>query len=129
MSRRGFTLLETLVAMAILGLGLAALYPVFGAMLDRDAQAQSAATAASLARSLAARLDVDLPLALGTSAGNFADGYRWTMKIQPYGGDEDRSAWPLRPYEIETSVFWPAGGAERSLTLTTLRLAPKGSTP
>ncbi|MEI9984493.1 MAG: type II secretion system protein [Aliidongia sp.] len=121
----GFTLIETVVAMAILGLGLAALFPVFGAVLDRNFKADSQAMAASLAQSLTARLGADLPLAPGMSSGSFGNGYRWEMEISPYGEAGDRDAWPLAPYQVLATVRWQAGGRERSMTLTTLRLASK----
>lgn len=126
---RGFTLIETVVALAILGLGLAVLIPVFGDVLDRNARADARATAASLAQSLLARLDNDLPLAPGTTTGRFDNGYRWEIAITPYGDDADRGAWPLTPYQVLATVAWPAGQAERSVMLTTLRLAPKGAAP
>jgi general secretion pathway protein I len=121
----GFTLIETVVALAILGLGLAVLFPVFADVLDRNFRADSQSLAASLAQSLTARLGADLPLAAGTSNGRFENGYRWELAISPYGEAEDRSAWPMAPYQVQATVLWSTGGGERSITLTTLRLGSK----
>lgn len=121
----GFTLIETVVALAILGLGLAVLFRVFGDVLDRDFQSESKATAASLAQSLEARLGQDLPIAPGLSSGAFGNGYHWQVEISPYGEARDRVAWPISPYQILITVSWPFGAGERSITLTTLGLAPK----
>ena len=121
----GFTLIESVVALAILGLGLASLIRVFGGVLDRDFQSESKAKAASLARSLEARLGLELPIAPGSSSGTFDSGYRWRLDISPYGDDQDRAAWPMSPYQILITVSWPFGDGYRSVTLTTLGLAPK----
>ena len=121
----GFTLIETVVALAILGLGLAVLIRVFGDILDRDFQSESKAKAASLAQSLEARLGLDLPIAPGQSSGAFDNGYRWQLDISPYGDAQDRAAWPLSPCQILITVSWPFGAGNRSITLTTLGLAPK----
>src|SRR5580658_2784834 len=127
--RAGFTLIETVAALAILGLGLAVLLPLLGDVLDRDVRADSQATAASLLRSLGARLGRDLPLASGISSGSFDDGYRWELAISPYGEAEDRKAWPMAPYQVEATVLWTWAGRERSGTSTTLRLGPKDAEP
>jgi general secretion pathway protein I len=121
----GFTLIETVVALAILGLGLAVLFRVFGDALDRDFQSATKAQAASLAQSLEARLGLDLPIASGSSSGTFDNGYRWQLDISPYGDAQDRAAWPMSPYQILITVSWPFGAGYRSITLTTLELAPK----
>lgn len=126
---RGFTLIEAVVALAILGLGLAALIPVFGDVLDRNFRSSSQVMAASLAQSLTARLGADLALVPGTSRGSLDNGYRWELAVAPYGADEDRAAWPMAPYQVQATVLWQAGGRERSVTLTTLRLVPKEAAP
>ena len=125
----GFTLIETVVALAILGLGLAALIRIFGDVLDRNFQSESRAKAASLAQSMEARLGLDLPITPGLSSGTFDNGYRWQLEISPYGDTEDRAAWPISPYEVLVTVSWPFGAGYRSVTLTTLGLAPKGERP
>jgi general secretion pathway protein I len=133
MSRRrreaGFTLIETVVALTILSLGLVALVPVFGEVLDRDFRSDSQAVAASLAQSLTARLGVDLPLTAETKSGSFGNGYRWEVAVQPYGDAEDRAAWVLAPYQVQVTIRWSVGTDERSITLTTLRLGPKDAAP
>ena len=123
----GFTLIETVVAFAILAVGLGALFRVYGDVLDHDFRAHSQAMAASLAQSLEARLGVDLPVASGSTTGDFDHDFRWQLDISPYGDDGDRAAWPLTPYQVLVTVSWPFGDGRRSITLTTLRLGPKGA--
>lgn len=125
----GFTLIEAVVALAVLALSLTVLVPVFGEVIERSSRATAQATAASLASSLTARLGTDLPLVEGKTSGAFGNGYGWELEIAAYGGAEDRAAWPVAPYQVQATVTWSAGGRERSVTVTTLRLAPKDGPP
>jgi general secretion pathway protein I len=123
----GFTLIETLVAFAILALGLGVLMRIFGEGLDRDGRVEPEATAASLDQSLLDRLGADLPVRDGVTSGDFGTGYRWRIEIAPFGDDNDRSNWPVAAHRATALVSWTAGGIERAVTLTTLRLG--GSAP
>ena len=118
----GFTLLEVLVALAILGLALGALLQAFAGGLRRLTALDDYATAVMQARSEMDRLGAQLPLAEGQYSGSFADGMAWTARLRRYevgrsGGDAGLA---VIPYEITVTVSW---GQHRALTLTSLRLA------
>jgi len=83
-ARRGFTLLETLVAFAIMAAALAALFGAFGDGLRgvRAAEARLALTRAG--ESVLAGLGATVPLAPGTHGGE-SGAIRWTMTIAPAG--------------------------------------------
>jgi general secretion pathway protein I len=125
----GFTLIETLVAFAILAIGLAVLMRFFGEVLDRDGKVEPQATAASLGQSLLARLGTDLPVRDGVTDGRFENGYRWRLTVTPYGDDGDRANWPVGAHQAVATMSWTAGGIEHSLSLTTLRLGPRPDSP
>lgn len=124
MTERGFTLLECLVAFAVLLLALGLVMPLFGEVLDHSARAAEEAEAASLARAILDRVGVDLPLADGSREEDEA-GFRWRLAIAPYGSDEDRQGWPAGAHRVTVTVAWRAAGRERDLTLSTLRLGPR----
>jgi general secretion pathway protein I len=119
---RGFTLLEVLVALAILGVALGALMQVFAGGLRRVSASEDYAAATMQARAELDRLGAELPLAEGQYAGRFADGMVWTAQLRRYaeGRSGNNPALAVIPYEIKVTVSW---GEHRSLTLTTLRLA------
>ncbi len=131
---RGFTLLEILVALAILGLSLGVLMQIFSTGLRGAAASKARVVATRLAESKLAVVGVEEPLSEGISQGRFDEQYRWRIAVRrllPPGGEEpDATApAPVRPYRVDVSVFWgrddgAPGDNARSLTLTTLRLGP-----
>jgi len=121
----GFTLVEVIVALAILSLGLSVLLGVISGSLRQTADAARMAEASALAQSLLAEVGTDLQIKPEDSFGQFPNGYRWHLKMQPYGGVKEREVWPVGAYQISTEVEWEEGTGRRSYALTTLRLGPK----
>ncbi|MHB1303873.1 MAG: prepilin-type N-terminal cleavage/methylation domain-containing protein [Acidiphilium sp.] len=118
MPTEGFTLLEVLVALVILGLALGM---VSGVISDSLARAERVATdehAVVLADSLLAGLGRDMPLRPGVRGGR-KDGLVWRLSVMPNPGP--RTALPLD--RVELSIATRAGhivGRWR-----TLRIAPR----
>jgi general secretion pathway protein I len=129
---RGFTLIEILVALAILGLSLGVLMQIFSTGLRGAAASKTRVVATRLAESKLAAVGVEEPLAEGVSEGRFDERYRWRIAVRrllPPDGEEPGAAALVRPYRVDVSVLWGGdggapGGDARSLTLTTLRLGP-----
>jgi general secretion pathway protein I len=124
-AQSGFTLIEVLVALAILGISLAVLLHIFSESLHRARESQAEMTASALAQSLLADAGHSLPLRPGDTTGELPNGYSWRLHIEPYGSDEDRKSWQMGAVAISASVSWNDGGQRRSMTLTTLRAVPK----
>jgi general secretion pathway protein I len=118
--RAGFTLVEIIVALAILVLSLNVILPAISDALWRTGEAEAQAEAASLARSLLAQAGIAVPLNDGEAAGRLANGYRWNLRALPYGAANQLS--PVRAYLVTAEVSWDDARQERSLALTTLRL-------
>lgn len=115
----GFTLLEVLVAVAILAVALTALFQAFAAGLGGAKQAEAATRAGLIARSLLDRVGADLALVEGVRRGEAADGYAWVLGISPRrerDGTQVNS--PLKLYDVEAIVSWGKG---QSVTLFTVR--------
>ena len=123
--RAGFTLVEIIVALAILALSLNAILPAISEALWRTGEAEAQAEAASLARSLLAQAGSAVPLNDGAAAGQFDNGFRWRLQVTPYGGADQ--AMPVRAYKLVAEVSWDDARAERSVALTTLRLGANGA--
>lgn len=125
---RGFSLLEVLIALAIVGLALAAAAGTFGAGLLGHEAARDAATALSLAEGKLAEAGIAAPLGESRSEGSFANRFDWQVTVAPYDDpSEDRLAatndgWRL--YRVLVAVAWQDGRRRRELTLATLRLRP-----
>jgi general secretion pathway protein I len=123
----GFTLVEVLVALAILGISFAALFSAFSASLDRTRQTSDASRALLEAQSLMDRLGADFPLEAGTFRGTTEDQQMgWTIKTVTFGTTEDRSAWPVAAYSVTVTVHW---GDEPSDAIRLQGLKLSGGTP
>jgi general secretion pathway protein I len=89
---RGFTLLEVLVAVAVLGLALVSLLGLHVRNIDLIARDQRITEATMLARGLMAEIDADPKLPdLGTTEGDFEDQYpglypgvRWEREVSTF---------------------------------------------
>jgi len=87
-STRGFTLLEVLVAVAVLGLGLVSLLGLHVRNIDLIARDQRVTEATMLARGLMAQVDAEPFPSLGLTDGDFEDDYparypelRWEREV------------------------------------------------
>lgn len=120
----GFTLLEVIVALAVLSISLALLMRTLSGGFHHQRQAAMLAQKTALAQSLLARVGTDLPLAPGVQNGSSANGLAWEIRIEPYGDGADRQHWPLAAYTVSVNVR-EQGVDSAAYVLNTLRLAAK----
>lgn len=119
----GFTLLEVLIALAILSVALATLLGIFSQGLSRAREMREATTARALAQSLLAIQGTESPIVIGDTSG--LDGaFAWHLKAVPYGKSETGG---IGMALITAQVTWNDG--KRSVSLSTLRLTPKAVLP
>lgn len=120
----GFTLVEVVVALAVLALSLGTVLPLFSHGLGAMERAQERARAALAAQSLLARVGGDIPLAPGEYQGLDEEG-RWHLAITPLGEDADPSlpvrSWTLMPLRVTAEVV----RGDAVVRLVTLRAAPR----
>jgi general secretion pathway protein I len=126
--QRGYSLLEVIVAFALLAGALALLLGALSGAARQVGEADDAGRAALHARSLIDQLGIGTPLRPGRSQGAFEGGrYRWTLQIAPWRDPEAADAAqprdPAAPrlLEISLSVEWHSGGRPRRLDVHTLR--------
>lgn len=112
----GFTLIETIVALAILSISFGVLLSAFSAHMNRIALNQSEDGARQLAISLlASESDHET-----TRHGETPDGYTWDISTQPYGSPADHQAWRFAAEQVTVTVSW---SADHHMSLSTLRVA------
>ena len=118
----GFTLIEILVSLAILGIILATFAEVLSGSLLSSRRIDSGTEALLFARSTMDRIGRDLPLRAGLSRGAFPDGGGWSLSISPatVTGRPAASLAGLSTYLVVLTVNKPPFSP---MTLTSLRIA------
>jgi general secretion pathway protein I len=125
-SGRGFTLLEVVVAMAIVGLGVVTLLEIFSSGLRLGARSRDRTEAVAYGRQVMDHFLARRTLAEGTEQGKIGES-RWQLQVQPVTPVEGLALgndWELKEIAVEISV--PELGRESRVELRTLRLVKKG---
>ncbi|MET0329055.1 MAG: type II secretion system protein [Luteimonas sp.] len=125
--QRGYTLIEVIVAFAVLGVALMLLLGTLSNGTRQVRWAADSGRAALHARSLLDGLGLDVPVVPGRTAGDFEGGrYRWTLEIVPYVDPALPPALvaPSGPqlFEVALVVNWGEAGPRERLQVHTLRL-------
>lgn len=125
----GFSLIEVLVAFALLALGLALLLGSLSGAARQVRGSGDVSRASLHARSLLAQAGVGEVLAPGRREGTLEGGrYRWTLEIEPWTDPEPAAAAPPpldapRMLQLTLILRWGAASGQR-LQWRSLRLAP-----
>lgn len=122
----GFSLLEVLVAFAVLAVTLGVLMQVFSGAVGATHTSGGYSRAAALAESKLNAVGIDIPLELGSFTGEPEDGLSWFVVIEPYESGLDLFAEPAFDAFIVTAVAgWGEEERRRSVSLTSLRLGAR----
>jgi prepilin-type N-terminal cleavage/methylation domain-containing protein len=123
----GFTLLEVVVAMTIVGIGVVTLLEVFSVGLRLGARSSVQTEALADGRQIMDGILARPKLEDGAEKGTYQERARWTLQVQTVrdpstaltlGGN-------LELKEVALDVMVNDGGRERRVELKTLRLARK----
>ena len=132
-SQKGFTLLEILLAISILGVSLTIIMQQFSAGLRIAHTSKTYTTAISYAKQKLEEFQLQQEIQETEESGDFDDGYSWRVTIVPYedyleeeGEDEDLfELLPLEMYRLDSVVSWMEGDKEKSVLLSTLKTVKK----
>jgi prepilin-type N-terminal cleavage/methylation domain-containing protein len=125
--QRGFTLLEVLVALTILGLGIVTLLQIFSQGLRLGARSAVRSETVSSAARVMDDLLARKSLAEGSQSGTLGSDGRWSARVQAVRDAAPSlnlsSNWELKEVALEMTVN--DGGLERRINFKTLRLTKK----
>jgi general secretion pathway protein I len=127
----GFTLLEVVVAAAIAGLALVALFQTGTAGLFTANEATRVAEAVDRAQSHLAAIADAGTIAPGETEGDDGGGYHWRLSARPIGLRQASTPVPgggaTALYDIRVTVSWGGRRHPRSVELETRRIAGGGA--
>jgi general secretion pathway protein I len=136
---RGFTLLEIMVALAILATGIATVLEAFGSSLRLGSKASQKTQAVIYAQNVMERALAKERLEDGEDSGEFPGGYHWRARIQEVRPPEEdpkrmqSNAQQATDFfhlkEIEVVVLWSEGLGRQSSELRSLRTQTEQSQP
>jgi len=128
-SDRGFTLLEVLVAMTILGLGVVTLLQIFSQGLQLGARSTTRTESLTSGARVMDELLARKKLTEGAQTGTVGVDGRWSARVQALRDTMPSlnlsSPWELKEVALEMTVN--DSGRERRIELKTLRLGKKGN--
>ena len=124
LSPHGFTLLEVLVATAILGIAIAVVLQLFSANLRALAVSEEYVSATKLAEVKMREVLDDAALAETSFSETTGDGYRIDVSVVSTL-EERTETLPVKLLEVSMTVYWREGIKERSLSLRTLKAMRK----
>lgn len=120
-AEQGFTLLETLITLVILGVGVSLTLSLISGALTNIRKVQIRARTIQHAESVMELALLDDSVTTPTSLqGDFADGTRWTIRISEYEMPK-----PPQPLQVQPQVVMPVKLFAYALEI----MAPGSSTP
>jgi type II secretion system protein I len=120
----GFTLLEVLVALALLSIALVVILQLFSANMQGIAASDGYTRAVMTAESQMREITDDKEIVEKTWSETTNDGYRIEGVITPAESERTKDL-PVSLLEISVTVHWTDGSRERAFTLRTMKLIPK----
>jgi general secretion pathway protein I len=131
---RGLTLIEVMVAVAIMGIGIVMVMQLFSGGLRAGGLSRDYTEALMHARdqmeSLFIERDAGTAIDPGGSATGIVEKYRWRAEVTPHGESADplgsAEGTGLQLLQIKVKVSWPEAGRERTVELVSLKARPGG---
>jgi general secretion pathway protein I len=122
-ARRGFTLLEVLVATMVLGIAVVIVMQLFSGGLDQAKRAEDYTRAVFHARAKMEEFLLDPPPGPVSEQGEFDDGYRWALETLT-DADLMTDELGVQPVVVRVTVGWGFDQHPKTVYLQTMSLAP-----
>lgn len=121
--QNGFTLLEVVVAMAIVTLGVVTLFEVFSLALRLGTRSVAKTEAVTLGRQVIDEALVLRKVREGMEEGSFGGMHRWKLQVEPFQREDEipfSGEWGLK--EITLRMQYGGVGGPKQVEVKTLHL-------
>jgi len=123
----GFTLMEVLVSMAILGIGLTIILELFSGGLRSAKISEEYTKAIWYGKAKMEEMLTVQDLSEGVTEGTFDHQYAWRSEVKKSNPklsveDNGQTNLPIDLYQIIVRVTWPSGSGQRSYEVESLRV-------
>ena len=125
MKNKGFTLIEVLVAVAILGVGLTVIIELFSGGLRLGRASEEYTKAVNYARIKMEEIAVKPTIKEGSEEGEFDETFRWQVEVKkveilPIENKPDFKP-PAQFFQVRINVIWKSGSKEKSTHIESYR--------
>jgi general secretion pathway protein I len=123
--QEAFTLIEVVVAMAVLGISLVLIIELFSGGLRLGRAAEEYTVAGQLARQKLEEIALYRQVEEGVEEGEFDGVYRWQVEVKKvdllgFAVETDYKP-PADFYQIQVRVVWKSGNKERTTRIETFK--------
>ena len=120
----GFTLLEVLVSLSLLGIAVTVIFQLYSANLRSIAVSEDYVAATLEAQSQMREIVTGEEIAEKSWSGFTANGYRYEVSIAEALSERAENL-SIILVEIELRLFWTKGKKEKTLVVKTLKMIPR----
>src|SRR4030042_3222278 len=121
----GFSLIEVVVALAILGVGLIVIIELFPGGLRLGRASEEYTKAMNYPRFKMEEIAVQQTLQEGSQEGEFDDTYRWRVEVKSVDLLPTEKTAGLKPpvefFQVQVNILWKSGSKEKSSRLDSYR--------
>jgi len=122
-SNRGFTLIETLVAISILAISLVVILQLFSGGLKSSKLSDEYTRGIFYAKEKMDEILLAEELTEGVINGKVDDDFRWRAEALHLDIEETKDLkLPFRAFNINVDVMWDAGGRDKHFTISAIKL-------
>lgn len=125
-ARRGFSLIESLAAFAILAMSLGQLLNGVSGGVRNEARADFLLRATRQGASQLDALGIDGPIPFGETSGRYPDGLYWSLSVTPGASAAAQTGQPIATSFHARLVIRKPGGYGETFTLSAIKLNPAG---
>ncbi len=125
LKEQGFTLIEVVVAVAILGIALTVIIELFAGGLRLARASKEYTKAVNYANAKMEEIASQQTLEEGITEGEFDETYHWRVTMNKVNLLPVEKPWEVKPpiqlFQIKVDVLWKPGSTERSASVETYR--------